>query len=201
VNANGILALCMTTCFVAAGADADQKLYRWTDENGRVFYTDKPPPGDARNVERKRLGDRAGSGPLPYATQMAAKNFPVTLYTSDCGEACDEGRKLLEARGVPYAEKAARDQNVQAELLKLTGGTSVEVPVLVVGRTIVRGWEATQWHSTLDAAGYPKSSPVRPPAVATRKSGAGTPTELSRNARDPALPQPARPQPAMDQTP
>jgi hypothetical protein len=192
----------MTACFVAAGADADQKLYRWTDANGRVFYTDKPPPTDARNVERKRLGDRAGSGPLPYATQMAAKSFPVTLYTSDCGEACDEGRKLLEARGVPYAEKAARDQDVQAELLKLTGGTSVEVPVLVVGRTIVRGWEATQWHSTLDAAGYPKSSPVRPQAAAaTRKSGAGTPTELSRNARDPALPQPARPQPATDQTP
>ncbi len=183
MKANGILALCMTACFVAAGADADQKLYRWTDANGRVFYTDKPPPTDARNVERKRLGDRAGSGPLPYATQMAAKSFPVTLYTSDCGEACDEGRKL-------------------AELLKLTGGTSVEVPVLVVGRTIVRGWEATQWHSTLDAAGYPKSSPVRPQAAAaTRKSGAGTPTELSRNARDPALPQPARPQPATDQTP
>jgi hypothetical protein len=169
VKANGVLALCLTALLaVAAGADADQKLYRWTDANGRVFYTDTPPPGDARNVETKSLGDRAGSGPLPYATQMAVKSFPVTLYTSDCGEACDEGRKLLDARGVPYAEKAARDQGVQAELLKLTGGTSVEVPVLVVGRTIVRGWEATQWHSTLDAAGYPKSSPS-PRSTTTRK--------------------------------
>jgi len=193
VKANGILALCMTACFVAAGADADQKLYRWTDANGRVFYTDKPPPGDARNVERKSLGDRAGSGPLPYATQMAAKSFPVTLYTSDCGEACDEGRKLLETRGVPYSEKAARDQNVQAELLKLTGGSSVEVPVLVVGRTIVRGWEATQWHSTLDAAGYPKSSVVRRSVVApTRKASPGSPTEPPRNSGEPARPQPAR---------
>lgn len=193
MNANGVLALCIAACLVAAGAAADQKMYRWTDANGRVFYADKPPPGDARNVERKRLGDRAGSGPLPYATQMAAKNFPVTLYTSDCGEACDESRKLLDARGVPYAEKAARDQNVQAELLKLTGGTAVEVPVLVVGRTIVRGWEATQWHSTLDAAGYPKSSSVGPTVVApTRKSASGTPTELPRTAGEPMRAQPAR---------
>jgi hypothetical protein len=194
VKANGVLVLCMTALLaVAAGADADQKMYRWTDANGRVFYTDKPPPGDARNVERKSLGDRAGSGPLPYAVQMAAKNFPVTLYTSDCGEACDDGRKLLEARGVPYAEKAARDQHVQAELLKLTGGTSVEVPVLVVGRTIVRGWEATQWHSTLDAAGYPKTSAVRRSVVApATKATSGSPTEPPRNSGGPARPKPAR---------
>lgn len=194
MKANGVLVLCMTALLaVAAGADADQKMYRWTDANGRVFYTDKPPPGDARNVERKSLGDRAGSGPLPYAVQMAAKNFPVTLYTSDCGEACDDGRKLLEARGVPYAEKAARDQHVQAELLKLTGGTSVEVPVLVVGRTIVRGWEATQWHSTLDAAGYPKTSAVRRSVVApATKATSGSPTEPPRNSGGPARPQPAR---------
>jgi hypothetical protein len=184
VKANGVLALCMTALLAAAGADADQKLYRWTDANGRVFYTDTPPPGDARNVEKKSLGDRAGTGPLPYATQMAAKSFPVTLYISDCGEACDEGRKLLDARGVPYAEKAARDQAVQAELLKLTGGTSVEVPVLVVGRTIVRGWEATQWHSTLDAAGYPKSSPIPRSAAARKKVEA--PKKQAATAQDAA---------------
>lgn len=173
MKANGFLALSLAACLIPAAAHAEQKLYRWTDANGRVFYTDTPPPGDARNVEKKNLGDRAGSGPLPYATQMAAKNFPVTLYTSDCGEACEEGRKLLDARGVPYAEKIARDQGIQAELLKLTGGTTVEVPVLVVGRTIVRGWESGQWHSTLDAAGYPKSSPIpRSTAAAKKVEGA-----------------------------
>lgn len=193
MKANGFLALGLTVrCMAAslavaslmvAGAHADQKMYRWTDSNGRVFYTDTPPPGDARNVEKKNLGDRAGSGPLPYATQMAAKNFPVTLFTSDCGEACEEGRKLLDARGVPYAEKIARDQNVQAELLKLTGGTTVEVPVLVVGRTIVRGWESGQWHSTLDAAGYPKSSPIpRGNAAAKKKVEAVKKATTSQDA-------------------
>jgi len=185
VKANGVLALCMLALLaIAAGADADQKLYRWTDANGRVFYTDTPPPGDARNVEKKSLGDRAGSGSLPYATQMAAKNFPVTLYISDCGEACDEGRKLLDARGVPFAEKAARDQSVQTELLKLIGGTSVEVPVLVVGRTVVRGWEATQWHSTLDAAGYPKASaiPRSTPAAKKKIEAAKPPAAKAQDA-------------------
>ncbi len=195
MKANGFLALSLAACrlvaavlvasLMTAGAQADQKLYRWTDANGRVFYTDTPPPGDARNVEKKNLGDRAGTGPLPYATQMAAKNFPVTLFTSDCGEACEEGRKLLEARGVPFAEKIARDQGVQAELLKLIGGTTVEVPVLVVGRTIVRGWESGQWHSTLDAAGYPKSSPI-PRGNAAAKKKAETAKKQAATAQDTA---------------
>jgi len=176
---NGFLALCMTACLAAAGAHADQTLYRWTDANGRVFYTDTPPPGDARNVEKKNLGDRAGSGTLPYATQMAAKNFPVILYTSDCGEACEEGRKLLDGRGVPYAEKIARDQGIQAELLNLVGGATVEVPVLVVGRTIVRGWESGQWHSTLDAAGYPKTSPIPRSTSAKKKKVEGPKKEAA----------------------
>lgn len=193
MKAIALLALCFTLGVAVVGAHAE-KLYRWTDANGHVFYTDKPPPGDARNVERKKLGDRAGGGQLPYATQMAAKAFPVTLYTSDCGEACDEGRKLLEERGIPFAEKAARDANVQAELLKLVGGTAVEVPVLVVGRTIVRGWEAVQWHSTLDAAGYPKASQVPRPAAKTKASPTGvqreTPTKggASSGARNGSSP-------------
>jgi glutaredoxin len=184
VKANAFVVLCVTAFLASTAAYADQALYRWTDQNGRVFYTDKPPPGDARNVERKQLGDRAGTGPLPYATQMAAKAFPVTLYTSDCGEACESGRRLLEERGVPFAEKAARDAAVQTELLKLVGGTTVEVPVLVVGRTIVRGWEATQWHSTLDAAGYPKSSAGPRPATPARRTTAGTPKEPPRTPGD-----------------
>lgn len=168
-------------CLAVGGAFAGQKLYRWTDADGQVYYTDKPPPRDARQVEQKKLGDRAGSGPLPYGLQQAVKNFPVTVFTSNCGEACDAARRLLAKRGVPHSEKNARDALVQADMKKLTGSGVVEVPVLVVGRNVVRGWEEGQWNAALDAAGYPQSSvlpkgaPVAKPAAASDDKPAPAP--------------------------
>jgi hypothetical protein len=41
------------------------------------------------------------------------------------------------------------------ELKKLAG--AVEVPVIVVGKTHQKGFEAGSWDSLLDSAGYPKT--------------------------------------------
>ena len=64
-----------------ACADASGQAYRWVDKEGKVHYTQAPPPPDARAVQKKtfRHGPAEASN-LPYATQVAAKNFPVTLH-------------------------------------------------------------------------------------------------------------------------
>ncbi len=151
------------------------QLYRWVDPDGRVSYTDKPPPANARDTEKMRVNTRADEIPLPYEAKVAVKNFPVTLYTSDCGEPCDAARRLLQARGVPFTEKNGREASVQEELTKLVGAP--EVPVLLVGRSPVKGWEPGMWTSALDAAGYPKSIPKRPApgTTATKKDKDKTP--------------------------
>jgi len=98
---------------------------------------------------------------------MAAKNFPVTLYTTDCGDACTKARSLLAKRGIPFSEKNAQQPDDQEELSKLLGG-QLEVPVLKVGNNVVRGYEESQWHSALDIAGYPKSAGATPPPPAPK---------------------------------
>ncbi len=147
---------------LAAQAHAAQ-LYRWVDADGKVHYTDKQPPKDAKDIEKKRVSTRADDVQLPYAVKRAAETFPVTVFNADCGDACDAARKLLEKRGIPYADRNARDAEVQVELKKITGGV-VEVPVMLVGRVTVKGWEPGQWNNALDAAGYPKTASMRPPA-------------------------------------
>jgi len=66
-----------------ACSDAAGQAYRWVDDQGRVHYTQTPPPPSAKGVQRKnfRSGGAAEQSDLPYATQVAAKNFPVRLYT------------------------------------------------------------------------------------------------------------------------
>jgi glutaredoxin len=97
------------------------------------------------------------------------KNFPVTLYVTDCGDPCKSARAHLTKRGVPYAEKNPQKQEEIEAFKKLTGG-GMEVPLLIVGQLkTVKGYLASEWDTALDAAGYPSTAvpgakPVTAPA-------------------------------------
>jgi glutaredoxin len=145
---------------LVAGSVAAGKLYKWTDKDGKVHYTDQPPPAEARASEHKKFGDKPNEVPMPYSLRQAVKNFPVTLYNTDCGEGCAKASAFLTQRGVPFTEKNPRDAAVAEELQALTGG-KLEVPVMKLGSQVIRGYEEGSWKTALDAAGYP-SSPVTP---------------------------------------
>ncbi len=152
------LALLMALLCLPSVAQAE--LYRWVDKEGKVHYTDAPPPPGARQVEEKRLGGNTTSdADLPYATRRAAQAFPVTLYVSDCGDPCTQARAHLARRGIPYSVKNPAVNPADADaLVKLVG--SPQVPVLVVGKARpLTGYHAGNWDAALDAAGYPRSKP------------------------------------------
>lgn len=158
-----LLASLAALLLLASGPAAAQT-YRWVDPaTGRTMITDTPPPGTARQVSRTgRSGATASEGEMPYATRLAAQNFPVTLYTAaDCAP-CNQARELLTKRGIPFTEKTVQGEADQAELKTLTGDTGV--PVLKVGRQTLKGFEAGNFNSALDLAGYPKA-PAAPGAA------------------------------------
>jgi glutaredoxin len=171
-----------------ACADASGQAYRWVDRDGKVHYTQTPPPPDAKAVQKKNF--RSGEvevSKLPYATQLAAKNFPVTLYTSSDCAPCDRARALLVKRVLPFKEVSVATQQDADEMKKLSGRT--EVPQLVVGAQVQIGFQESVINGLLDSAGYPSSgpsvpvealrtpdSPARPPAPAQPGAGAGAPS-------------------------
>src|SRR3972149_6608612 len=77
---------------IAATAHAAQ-FYEWVDEKGVKQYTQQPPPANVKQVQQRRLGTNVieTSGPT-FSLQQAVKNFPVTLYVTDCGEVCKTAR-------------------------------------------------------------------------------------------------------------
>ncbi len=160
------LSLGLVMALVAASALG--QAYRWVDKDGRVHYTQTPPPPDAKDVQRKKLGGNvAESSNLPYATQRAAQNFPVTLYTSpDCGAPCDSARSSLVNRGVPFKEISVVDQKSVEDLKKVSG--KIQLPALVVGSEVQSGFLEGAYKSALDDAGYP-SSALQVPLEALRK--------------------------------
>lgn len=150
---------------ILATTSAVAQMYRWTDPSGRVHFTDTPPPAAAKNVQRRgpgaAPGEASGTPGEPYALQMARKSNPVKLYsTPGCGAACDEARKLLNARGVPFTEVSVSSEAQITELKNLIGTPSV--PALVVGSNIQKGFESGSYHAVLDSAGYPRTGILQP---------------------------------------
>ena len=176
---SGIVIAVLLGC--AFGAAAQTSVYRWIDKDGKVHFGDTPPGADAKDVARTRVGNVPVDPDLPYATQVAARRSPVTLYVAaGCGEPCKSARDLLGQRGIPYGLRDPLVNAADAEALTKLAG-KLEIPVIVVGNTHIRGFEEGQWQSALDEAGYPKAlppgarAPAPTPAVPDPQPAASTP--------------------------
>ena len=181
---------------LAAGAASvqAQQLYRWVDEQGRVHVTDTPPPPSARGVQRQKPASVSAEGApaaqqQPYELAQAMKDFPVTLYTSPvCKEPCAMARDALNKRGVPFKEVQVWEEESNAELKRVTGST--EVPALVVGRSVHKGFQQDAFDALLDSARYPRAG-----ILPARNQGAPKPPEEyvppgQRQQAEPVKPEP-----------
>jgi glutaredoxin len=140
----------------ALDASAQQTVYRWVDKDGKVQFSDSPPPEAANATAKTMGGGYVEEGQVPYATQIASQRFPVVLYAAaDCGELCTQGRDFLGKRGVPFSEKDVKDKAVADEVKAMIG--QLQVPVLKVGTSSYKGFNDELWTSALDQAGYART--------------------------------------------
>ncbi len=149
------VAILLVACAVLPSAAFAQ--YKYVGPDGRVTYSDQPPPRDARVIEEKKLGaPPSSSAALPFEVQQAASKYPVTIYTGDKCAPCDEARTYLRNRGVPFAEKTVSSSDDIALFKQQSpDGTA---PVLVVGARKAVGFSQAAWSGLLDSAGYPLTS-------------------------------------------
>ena len=163
----------------------ERQVYRYTDADGRVVYSDRAPTSGAKDVTTKRVrGNTIDTSELPIAMQQASERFPVTLYTFNCGVTCDNAQALLNRRGVPFSTVNVEEGDGAEKVKALTGESSA--PVLQVGDKLVqKGFNEARWNSMLDQAGYPKSparrttQPVRPLTEPTAEARAAVKIEAA----------------------
>jgi glutaredoxin len=168
-------------------------LYKVVGPDGKVTYTDTPPPpGGAGRISTVSVSRATASSDarLPLELRQTIQRYPVTLYTTkECGP-CDNGRALLRERGVPYTEKLVLSHEDGEALQRLSGARAT--PTLTIGSQVLRGLTADSWHSYLDAAGYPRESRLpsgyQPPVA--------TPLTQPAPARPAVASAPSAPQPA-----
>lgn len=152
--------------------------YKYVGPDGRVTYSDVPPPPTAKVVEQKKLGAASAGPALPFEVQQASTKYPVTLYTADQCAPCDDARNFLRGRGIPFTEKTVNsDDDIAAFKQQSPDGTA---PVVTVGGRKSVGFSQAALTSLLDSAGYPARSTL----PRDFQNAAATP--LSPNTRAPA---------------
>lgn len=142
------------------------EIYRWVDSAGRVHFGDQPPT-DASRVRQMPSQSLPETPPAAKARE-ASQRAPVTLFTSACGQYCDQANDYLKTRGIPYSLKFIdRDPDAARALRQLTG-MPLQVPVIKIGDSVQKGFDKALWGNLLDLAGYPRASGA-PDAAGTAK--------------------------------
>lgn len=137
---------------------AHAQVYKWVDANGKVTFSDTPPPTDAATrVETKNYGSSGSdTSTLPFELAKAVRSMPVTLYTTTNCPPCEDGKNYLKQSGIPFVEKTVTTDADVRKITALTGNT--QMPVATVGPTKLIGYNSGDWRNALSLAGYPETN-------------------------------------------
>jgi glutaredoxin/transposase-like protein len=162
-----------------------QSLYKWVDAQGRVSYSDLPPPTETTVTDLSDTLVITGAGApqaerLSFETTALVKQSPITLYTSAACNVCEQGRTVLINKGFPYTEKTIHG-NEDLKALQSQFKTQ-SLPVLTVGKTVLNGFSKAQWEEALSTAGYADAHRV----PKTYVNGTATPLTVLEKTPTPA---------------
>lgn len=191
---------------LAAGTASAQTIYRIVGPDGKVTFSDKPPPDPKANVAPARAGSAAPAGgnvALPTELRNVANKYPVTLYAGPQCDPCGAARAFLNSRGIPFAERTVSSNEDIEALQRLSGANSL--PFMTIGGQHIKGYSDAEYAQFLDAAGYPRQSqlpqgyrnPAPTPLVAVSAPPAPAPGTQAEGEQQPRrAPRAAAPAPA-----
>ncbi len=114
---------------------ASAGVYKWTDAQGRIQYSDTPPP--AARVTQLKL--QSYTGPVQVSRAVGADSG-VTIYTTEWCGVCKRAKAFLKQNGVPFREWDVEKTDYGSVKFKQLGGSGV--PLITVGSEKMMGFDA-----------------------------------------------------------
>jgi len=130
------------------------EVYKWTDAQGRIHYSDSPPPeAKAKQVKIKVSSIQGPAVVSALSDAPAAKSKEkVRIYTTPWCGYCKKAKAHLAGKGVLYEEvDVEASEQGRSEFTRI-GGRGV--PVILVGRQRMDGFSAAGLDEMLAAAGW-----------------------------------------------
>lgn len=150
MSALRLLLLAVLVASLHAGAG----IYKWTDAQGHVHYSDDPPP--EAKAQQVKVKINSIQGPAVVSTignpSAAKAKDKVRIYTAVWCGYCKRAKAHLTAKGVPYDEMDVEtSERGRSEFAQL-GGRGV--PVILVGSQRMDGFDANGLDAMLATAGW-----------------------------------------------
>ena len=112
-------------------------VYKWTDAQGRIHYTDSPPP-TARTTQLKL---QTHTGPA-QVSRVSGADSGVTIYTTAWCGVCKNAKAYLKQNGIPFREWDVEKTEYGEIKFQQLGGRGV--PLITVGSQKMMGFEPTR---------------------------------------------------------
>ena len=144
------LLLAMLIAATPAGAG----VYKWTDAQGRVHYSDDPPP--EAKAQQIKVKINSIQGPAVVSTvresSPARAKDKVRIYTAVWCGYCKRAKAHLAAKGVAYDEMDVETSDRGRSEFAQLGGRGV--PIILVGNQRMDGFDARGLDAMLVSAGW-----------------------------------------------
>ncbi len=129
---------------------ASGEIYKWTDEQGKVHFTDSPPNKEKAEVlDEEALAKRISSYkqvavnivPIDFGVNLQT-NMLVMYTTTRCGY-CAKARRYFAKKDIAYIEKNITTSEGYRSEFKAFGGKGV--PVIFAGKYQMTGFSANRF--------------------------------------------------------
>lgn len=136
--------------FISTSGLSMADIYKWTDANGKVHFSDKPPANkNVETLDEQQLASRASSytqaeiTKLPTDSSIYRKNQKLIMYTtSSCGY-CAQARKYFTKQRIAFKEKNIETSEKFHREFKKLGGKGV--PVILWGKNKMNGFSVKKF--------------------------------------------------------
>lgn len=131
------------------GTSSAVKIFKWVDANGKVHFSDSPPPG--ANVQEIKLRVPSYEGEADVKP-LAAATRRVTIYVTETCGYCRRAKAHLNRRGVAFTEfDVEKDPIGRRQYQQLRGRG---VPIILVGDQRMDGYSEPRLEALLKQAGF-----------------------------------------------
>lgn len=130
-----VLKPCWMVLALLFALPASAGVYKWTDAQGRVQYSDTPPP-TAKSTQLK-LQSFTGTAQVSHAS---GTDSGVTIYTTQWCGVCKRAKAFFAQNAVPFREWDVEKTDYGATKFRQLGGSGV--PLITVGTQKMAGFDA-----------------------------------------------------------
>ena len=161
------LLLLAVGCFSLLGpVTATAEIYKWVDEQGRVYFQDHPPPTEAkvadveirdssptqpRNLTPTAAGSQPGQSAAAAALTQSPRTMNVELYYVEWCPWCKKAREYFRSMGVSLIEyDIEKDKSAAARKAELDPEKGV--PFAIVNGVKIHGYSPAAYSRALGSA-------------------------------------------------